>query len=120
MDEVINISQRIQDQCLQRGIDERRAYIAGLSMEEMAGNIISHGFTKDHKKHTVDVRVAFKNDDVIMRIKDDCRPFDPQERFRMAGDQDKGANIGLRTVFGIAKEIDYQNILGLNVLTMKI
>lgn len=120
MEDAIKVSEQIQNKCLEKGIDERRSYLAGLSMEEMAGNIISHGFTKDKKKHTVDIRVAFKNDDIIMRIKDDCKPFDPQERFRMADDQDKTANIGLRTVFGIARNIDYQNILGMNVLTMKI
>ena len=120
MEDVVKISERIQNECLEKGVDERRANLAGLFMEEMAGNIISHGFAKDNKKHRVDIRVAFKNDDIILRIKDDCKPFDPKERFSLTDNQDKTSNIGLRTVFGIARDIDYQNILGMNVLQMKI
>ena len=29
-------------------------------------------------------------------------------------------NIGIRLVYGIAKEVKYQNLLGMNVLTMRI
>ncbi len=120
MDEVVRISERVQAFCLERGIDERRAALAGLSMEEMAGNIVGHGFTKDQKKHSVDVRVVRKGDDVILRIKDDCVPFDPGERQKLAEEGDVTRNIGIRTVFGIASDVQYQNILGLNVLTIRI
>ena len=46
----------------------------------MVVNVIDHGFTKDKKNHSVGVRVVCKNDEVILRIKDDCVPFDPAER----------------------------------------
>ena len=89
-------------------------------MEEMAGNVIDHGFTKDHKKHPVDVRVVHKDDHVILRIKDDCVPFDPGERQRITEGDDILRNIGIRMVFRMANDIRYQNILGLNVLTIRI
>ena len=89
-------------------------------MEEMAANIIQHGFTKDRRKHSVDVRVVHKDGDVILRIKDDCVPFDPSERQKMADEEDKTKNIGIRMVFRMASEVRYQNILGLNVLTVRI
>ncbi len=120
MEEVVSISEQVQRFCLDRGVDERRAYLAGLSMEEMAGNIVDHGFTKDHKKHSVDVRVVHKDNAVILRIKDDCVPFDPGERLKMSGDSDVVKNIGIRMVFKIAEKVEYQNILGLNVLTVVI
>ena len=46
MSEVVTISRQVQDFCLGRGIDERRSYLAGLTLEEMAGNIVDHGYTK--------------------------------------------------------------------------
>ena len=119
-EEVVSISQEIQSFCESRGIDRRRAYLSGLCMEEMAANIVQHGFTKDRKKHSVDVRVVHKDGDVILRIKDDCVPFDPSERQRMADAEDKTKNIGIRMVFRMASEVRYQNILGLNVLTVRI
>ncbi len=120
IDEVVQISKAVQDFCLAKGIDKRRAYLAGLSLEEMAGNVVEHGFTKDRKKHSVDVRVVHKDDDVILRIKDDCIPFDPSERLQMVDGKDPAKNIGIRMVYKIAQDINYQNILGLNVLTMRI
>ena len=61
-----------------------------------------------------------KNVDIILRIRDDCVPFDPAERLKMATPDDITKNIGIRTVFKIARSVEYQNILGLNVLTIKI
>lgn len=120
VDEAINVSQRIQEFCLSKGIDKRRAYYAGLAAEEMVVNVIDHGFLKDKKNHSVDIRVVCKNDEVILHIKDDCIPFDPEERNRLTEGGDAGSNIGIRTVYSIASDIKYQNIFGLNVLTIRI
>ena len=120
VEEVVSIAERVQSFCLSKGIDGRRAYLAGLSLEEMAGNIVDHGFTKDSKRHAIDVRVVHKGDDVILRIKDDCVPFDPGMRRQLDEGGDLSKNIGIRMVFGIARDVQYQNILGLNVLTIRI
>ena len=118
MEEVIRISHTIQNFCLEKGIDERRAYLAGLSMEEMAGNVIAHGFSLDSRKHAVDVRVVYKNDGLILRIRDDCRPFDPETRQKIVDPEDPFRNIGIRMVYDIAGSVSYHSVLGLNVLTI--
>ena len=120
INEVVTISEKVQTFCLERGIDNRRSYLAGLALEELAGNIIKHGFGADSRDHTIDVRVVHNGDDVILRLRDDCKPFDPVTMRNMAEGDDAGKNIGLRMIFGILKDIEYQNLLGLNVLTMKI
>ena len=120
MEDVVCVAEQVQQFCLSRGIDARRAYLAGLSMEEMAGNIVDHGFTKDRKTHSIDVRIVHKDDTVILRIKDDCVPFDPGERKTISENDDVTKNIGIRMVFRIADDVQYQNILGLNVLTIRI
>lgn len=120
MEEVIRVSQKVQDFCLSKGIDRKRAYLAGLAMEEMAGNIVDHGFTKDNKKHSIDIRVVHKDGDIILRIKDDCVPFDPKDRNRITDGDDPAKNIGIRMIYGIMNDINYENLLGLNVLTIRI
>ena len=120
LDEVVEVARKVMDFCRERGIDERRAYLAGLSLEEMASNIVEHGFTKDKKPHSIDIRVAHKDNDVILRIRDDCVPFDPGERKEIFDPEDIMKNIGIRMVYQTARDIDYQNILGLNVLTIRI
>lgn len=120
MEEVVTISRHIRSFCTARHIDPRRSYLAGLSMEEMAGNIVEHGFTRDKREHSIDVRVVHKGDDIILRIKDDCAPFDPAEQQKLADAGDLTKNIGIRMVFSMATDVKYQNILGLNVLTIRI
>ncbi len=120
MEEVMTISREVQSFCEERRIDSRRAHLAGLALEEMAGNIVGHGFSKDRKKHSVDVRVVHKDDDVILRLKDDCVPFDPGERRDMEDPADPAKNIGIRMIFRIAREVQYQNLVGMNVLTIRI
>lgn len=120
IDEVVNLSQRIIEFCKEKGIDERRAFFSGLALEEMAGNIVEHGFTKDKKKHSINVRFAHKGDQIILRIKDDCIPFDPADRMKMAENDDVTKNIGIKMIYRMFKDIDYQYLLGMNVLTIKL
>ncbi len=121
-EEVAGISQDIQRFCREKGIDERRAFLAALFMEEMAGNIIDHGFTKvrDSRGKSVDVRVVYKNDALILRLKDDSVPFDPETRRSMMDPENPEKNIGIRLVYGMAENVRYQNMLGMNVLTIRI
>ncbi len=120
MKEVADVSLRIDAFCKARGVDERRAFFASLCMEEMAGNIVEHGFTKDRKQHSADIRVVHKDDAVILRIRDDCTAFDPTEYHKVMKMDEDGKNAGIQLVYGIAKEVQYQNLLGMNVLTMLI
>ena len=120
IEEVVSVARQVRAFCRKRGIDERRSYLSGLCLEEMAGNIVEHGFTKDKKPHSIDIRVVHKDDDVILRIRDDCVPFDPSERLEIFDPEDFMKNAGIRAVYKIARDIDYQNIFGLNELTMRI
>ena len=121
MDEVVDVSQKVSEFCKARNIDERRTYLSSLFMEEMAGNVVDHGFHKDKKKnHSVGIRVIHKDNDVILRIKDDCVPFNPEERKDIIDPKDETRNMGIRMVYKLANKIEYQNILGLNVLTIRI
>ncbi len=115
--EVTETSQLVIRFCRDAGIDEKRAVYAGLCLEEMAANIVKHGFS-DGRSHTVDVRVVSKADGLLLRIKDDCRAFNPKEKLELIDPQDVTHNIGLRMAQRLARDISYSNILGLNVLTM--
>ena len=86
----------------------------------MVANVIEHGFT-DEKPHYIDVRAIYKQEDGVMLIvRDDCRPFDPKERFRYLIDDDPAANIGLRLVMNLAKDVSYTSTMNLNNPTIKI
>ena len=119
VDEVMTISRQVIEFCEEKGIDKKRAFFSGLCMEEIAGNIVTHGFSKDSKKHSVDIRVIHKGDEIILRLRDNCKAFDPATREKVMEADDMGRNVGIRLVYRIAKDVSYQNLLGLNVLTIR-
>lgn len=119
LNETVALSERVIDFCKLHQVDNRRSMFAGLCIEEMVGNIVLYGF-RDGKNHTIDVRVVYKKDSLLIRIKDDCRMFNPKERENMMRPEDVTHNIGIRMVSRIARNTDYINSFGLNVLTIEI
>ena len=117
--EVLGLSERTQNFCEASGIDSRRSMFAGICIEEMAGNIVDYGFD-DEKNHFVDVRVIVKGEQVIIRMRDDCRSFDPKKQAELHNPEDHAAHIGIRLVRKISTEFDYVNALKLNNLIIKI
>lgn len=113
------VSDKVWDFCREHGMSERVAYFSALAMEEMAGNVVSHGFMKDSRRHSVDIRVVHKGETIILRIKDGCVPFDPSERLSQTDPDDRLRNVGIRLVFRMADDVQYQNVLGMNVLTIR-
>lgn len=117
-EEAARISEKVMAFCREKDFDSRRAYLAGLCLEEMAGNVVEHGFTKDHKVHSVDIRLSCKKDEIILRVRDDCVPFNPYERISMDVPEENFRNAGIRLVYSIAKDVHYQRLLKHNVLTI--
>ena len=116
--DVAVVSQSIIDFCNSRGTGGRKAFLAGLCVEEIACNALEYGGT--HGKHNyVNVRVVCKQE-LTIRIRDDCRKFDPRERMNMHHPKSPEENIGLRMVAGISTSIDYYNNAGINTLIMKV
>jgi len=120
IEQVVRISEKVQNFCLEKNIDARRAYYAGLFTEEMAGNIVAHGFAEDKKKHSVDIRLTCKEDGIILRMRDDCAAFNPSEHARIIDPKNGVRNFGIRMVYSLAKEVNYQNLLDQNVLTIRL
>ena len=111
VDEAVNIAKSIEDLCLEKGIDARRSRLAGLCIE--------HGFIKDDIENSLDIFAVVENDEITLKLRDNCIPFDPQTKLQMYTD-DPEKNIGIKMVSKIAKKMSYQTTFGLNVLTIKL
>lgn len=114
--EVIESSKAVIDFLKEKGIDNRRSYYSGLCVEEMAGNIVEHGFTKAkrNKKCSIDVFVSLNEDKIRLQIRDNAPAFDPRSRLS-ANQNDPCKNMGIRMVSKISRDISYQNYFGMNV-----
>ena len=124
VDDVVKVSRTLQKFLKDKNIDNRRSMNTALCLEEMAGNIVSHGFTKNKKKKdlSIDIYAAVKGDSIIIRLKDNAPQFDPFSKLAQysVSEDDPMKNIGIRMVSKIAKEMHYHTTLGMNVLLMEI
>ena len=99
--------------CVSRGMDRRFANRIALCVEEMAGNIVEHGFAGDRKNHLL-VRIQHKDRKWVLRFRDDCRAFDPVS---YVPSEERESTSGIRLVMAMADEVRYTYSLSLNNLT---
>ena len=140
LDNVIAASAEVVDFCKKKNYPGRVAYFVGLSIEEMAANVLKYGFGKDSDSHAsgesarsayhasgesarsayhADIRVVSKEDGLTVRIRDNCREFDPRQRIDLYNPESPESHIGIRMVAKLANQIDYYNNAGINTTIMK-
>lgn len=122
VEEATEISQCIHEFCISHGIDRRRAMYVALCFEEMACNIVLHGFTKKKGKYSIDVFVAIIDDHIILRLRDNCVMFDVVEKYKCYEFDPEHPEkcIGIRSVMKIAENVEYINTFGTNNLIITI
>ena len=119
MEEVVSCSEAARTFSLARNADRRSANLLALCVEEMAGNIIRWGFS-DGKPHTIDLRLIHKGDAFTLRIRDDCKPFNPQKQAELYRAGNGPENYGLRMVSKTVREMRYINMMNMNILFLTI
>ena len=119
MEDVMQLTDKVWDFCELHSCDSNIKTKLVLSVEEMAGNVIHHGFA-DGKAHCIEVRILKKGDGYYARFRDDCLIFDPIRQIKLLSDEDPTHHIGLRMISAIAKDIQYTCVLRLNNILVKI
>ena len=122
LEEAVNTAKEVNRFCLERGIDKKKANCAALALEELCLGIIKERFETDpKKKHTIELRVIHKGEDIFMSMKDDCKPFNPKERSELVNPQDDSPkSLSIRVFMGVVKETEYHLTLGMNVFTVTV
>ena len=114
-DDVVGFSRSVQEFALEKGIDSRRAYFTALCVEELSVNVTEYSLKNESQSLTV--RIIIQEDgNILIRLRDDGTPFDLKKQWSLAqaNEDDPTKNIGIRLVFGIAKEVSYQPSFGMN------
>ena len=119
MDGVMQLTDAVWNFCDAHGCDSATRNHLVLSVEELAGNVIRHGFA-DEKPHCIEVRILKKPSGYYCRFRDDCLIFDPVRQVRLLSDEDPTYHIGLRMIAALAKDIQYTCVLKLNNILVKI
>lgn len=121
LEQVINTSKKVIDFCHRKNLSLRTSNIAGLAIEEMAGNILQHAFKKGNH---VDIRIVNeeKEKSLTIKISDDCPEFNPEKRMKQFQNtpEELCKNVGIRLIAKLSEEMIYQNNIGINTLMIKI
>ena len=115
LEETAGAAKEAGEFCRACGGNERESNHIALCVEEMAANVISHGFA-DNKTHHLSILILNKPKQWVLRFRDDCRAFDP---VRYVPQQEEQA-LGLRLVMGITEEAYYTYPMHLNNLVLKV
>ena len=95
-----------------------RAKTFGLVTEELAIVIGKHGFN-DGKPHNINARLLAKGDELIIRMRDDCEPFNLTEYYQIVH-EDIEQGVGMSIIMKLSKDVQYTNTLGTNNLIVRI
>lgn len=146
INDALNLSNRVLDFCKKNNIDEKRAYHLAACVEELGVMTVLSGFTRSGKnafykkdtiwgkilhffkrgyriptkRHKCEMRVLYKNNNLILRVRDDCDEFNIKEKAEKLNQEDPTRNMAIRLVMGLAKKVDYANILKTNNLIVTI
>ncbi|MBO4383912.1 MAG: ATP-binding protein [Clostridia bacterium] len=121
MDDVIALSVDVGEFCSSHGIGKKEANRVALCIEEMAGNVVEHGFA-DGKPHHLDVRVIVKDGKTVLRMRDDCAFFDLREQAKKWSfdPEHPEKNIGIRMVMGASEDVVYTRTMKTNNLIVTV
>lgn len=103
---------------LEHGADMKRANVFGLITEELAIFLAEHGFN-DGRLHNINARLVAKGDNLIIRMRDDCKPFNLTEYYK-ALTESRERNAGLSIIMKLSKDVQYTNTLGMNNLIVRV
>lgn len=105
---------------MEHGAERKRAMTYGLITEELSVFLAEHGF-KDGKQHHINARLVAKDEDLIIRMRDDCKPLNIQDYYQMIKDtRDTEQDISLSIIFKMAKDVKYTATFGANNLIVRI
>lgn len=116
MDGLMAFSREADAFCRAHGETGRLANHLALCVEEMGGNIVTHGFAQGRGENHLFIRLQTKDGAWTLRFRDDCAAFDPISHISQANGPDD--SMGIRLAMRIADDARYTYTMNLNNLTL--
>ena len=122
LEDVALTSEQIRLFCKGHRIDDAIGFKAALCFEELASNIILHGFPRCKKDPGIDLRVVYDPKELIVRIQDNCPSFNVELQIARSICDNAAApeeKLGLRLLGGMGTGIRYVHSLEMNNLILR-
>lgn len=115
MEDVAGACDKLRKFCAESGFERNKVFRICLALEELAGNIVQHGYKDSRKNHFIDIRLVLNDDNSgCLSVRDNGRKFNPLE-YKYSDSQ-----YGIRIIRGITDRIDYHYVASMNCLNMYI
>ncbi|MBR5087856.1 MAG: ATP-binding protein [Ruminiclostridium sp.] len=116
------VTEQIQLFCKGHKISKQIGMKAAICFEELTINIIRHGFPKCKGNPGIDLRIVFIEDQLVMRIRDNCSLFNverymAQEKSNCENEDD--LRLGIKVVASLADQISYVHSMETNNVIVK-
>lgn len=105
------VAEQIQLFCKGHKIDSKTGMKAALCFEELAVNIINFGFPKCKKQPGIDLRIVFAENEMVMRLRDNCPMFDVERYIAQEIDGAEDIRLGLKMISGLEEHISFVHSL---------
>ena len=105
--------------CTERGADDKTRFRVVLFIEELGCNVVEYGIATAEGK-LLEIRIVHFDDGWALRLRDNCRAFDPVKWIELNENDDPTVNMGIKLVCGMAKDVTYVSTLDLNIITLRI
>jgi anti-sigma regulatory factor (Ser/Thr protein kinase) len=91
------------------GVPYRAAYAVSLAIDELVVNVMRYAYV-DEDTHMIDFELVIEGDQVILRIVDDGRPFDPRRgpSLDLHAEDRKVGGLGLLLVLDMVDVLKYR------------
>lgn len=119
MEQVTQASDDVISICEKHGVDRKQAFNVGLCLEELASNSLLHGY-KDGREKYLEFRFIITGRWMILRLRDNGRPFDLTERYKLLNPDDPVSGLGLRLVFAAAEDVGYSHVFDMNNVCIRV
>ena len=90
-----------------------------LATEELANNVITYGF-RENKNNQILVRITRQDGIWYLRMRDDCRLFNPSRYVQLFEGDDVTAHIGIRMIAGMSSGFQYFSSMKMNQVMIRV
>ena len=103
------------------GVPYKATYAVKLAIDELVVNVMRYAYVDDDT-HLIDIELAIQGGQVILRIVDDGRPFDPRKgpALDLHAENREAGGLGLMLVLDMVDLLDYRRLEEKNVVEVRI
>jgi len=114
LESLAEIRKHVQAAAAEAGLNTKDAYRLALAVDEVATNIITHGYAEAGREGTVDVMTDADNDHLTVALEDSGVAFDPTEARQLDIDRPveerKAGGMGIYLAIRGVDRFEYQRV----------